>query len=78
VITHCPEYLIQAVESFADALPGSVARQVSDGLQAHADGEDAAGDPVQQLLGAVRLAGETRAPGRQIRDQVTARASCPG
>ena len=62
--------VIQPAQSFRDALSGHVAGQVDGGLQAEPDIEQAADDPVKQLLAAVRLLGNS-GPG-EIREILAA------
>jgi hypothetical protein len=54
VVTDLPDYVVEAVEGFDDALRGEVGGYVDGGLQYEADVEDAGDRHVQELLGAGR------------------------
>jgi hypothetical protein len=74
--------VVKVLESFRNALPAHVTRQVESGLQAEAGPEQVADDPVKQFLGEMGLLcggsgircwcpGDSRLPGGVDRDQAT-------
>ena len=54
VIADLAECVIKVLQSLHDVLPARLVRRIQGGLQAEADSEKVAGDPVEQVLAEVR------------------------
>jgi hypothetical protein len=64
VVTDFVDGVVQVLESFDDPLPRRVMGQADSSLQAQADLEQAADNPVEQVLTAVCLFGRHSSPGQ--------------